>query len=96
MRDYRDRHPGGADVALVVEVADSSLQFDRCQKGPQYAAASIPEYWIVNLIDRCVEVYRRPDHGKYPAPEVVKFDGAVELTLAGKHVGRFAVADLMP
>lgn len=56
--DYRAGHP--ASAVLVVEVADSSLRFDREDKGSLYARAGVPEYWIVNLIDRVVEVYRDP------------------------------------
>ena len=57
--DYQLAHPRGA--VLVVEVADSSLQFDRDEKGSLYARARIAEYWIVNLIDRVLEVYRDPE-----------------------------------
>jgi Uma2 family endonuclease len=56
--DYRAGHP--ASAVLVVEVADSSLGFDREDKGSLYARARVPEYWIVNLIDRVVEVHRDP------------------------------------
>jgi Uma2 family endonuclease len=56
-RDYL-QHPSRA--LLVVEIADTTLAFDRKRKGPLYAAAAIPEYWIVNLADRIVEVYREP------------------------------------
>ena len=56
--DYQLAHPTGA--ALVVEVADSSLQFDRREKGSLYARARIAEYWIVNLIDRVLEIHRDP------------------------------------
>jgi Uma2 family endonuclease len=56
--DYRRAHPAWA--ALIVEVAESSLAFDRAQKGGLYARAGIPDYWIVNLVDRVVEVYRNP------------------------------------
>jgi Uma2 family endonuclease len=59
--DYDLKHPTAA--LLVVEVADSSLAQDRLTKGAIYAAAGIPEYWIVNLRDDCVEVLRRPDSG---------------------------------
>lgn len=47
-------------LALVVEVAQSSLAFDREYKGSLYARARVPEYWIVNLVDRVLEVYRDP------------------------------------
>jgi len=57
--DYDRRHPTTA--LLVVEVADSSLKQDRLTKRAIYAAAAIPEYWIVNLPDDCVEVRREPD-----------------------------------
>lgn len=56
--DYRHAHP--ASAALIVEVAESSLAFDRKQKGSLYARAGIADYWIVNLEDRVLEVYREP------------------------------------
>lgn len=56
--DYQLAHPTRA--VLVVEVADSSLHFDRDEKGSLYARARIAEYWIVNLIDRVLEVHRDP------------------------------------
>ena len=56
-RNYTD-HP--SRPALVVEVADSSLAFDRTHKGSLYARARLSEYWIVNLADRMLEVYRNP------------------------------------
>lgn len=58
--DYARAHPTSA--LLVVEVAESSLRLDRQRKGPIYAAAGIAEYWIVNLEDRRLEVYREPVH----------------------------------
>lgn len=57
-RTYREAHP--ARAALVVEVAESSLAFDRNEKGSLYARAGIADYWIVNLVERVVEVYRDP------------------------------------
>ncbi|HEY7521390.1 MAG TPA: Uma2 family endonuclease [Methylomirabilota bacterium] len=56
--DYRHAHP--ARAALIVEVAESSLAFDRTRKGSLYARAGIADYWIVNLEERVVEVYRDP------------------------------------
>jgi Uma2 family endonuclease len=98
-RDFRDAHPGHA--VLVVEVADSSLDMDRRHKGSLYARSGIPEYWIVNLGDRSVEVHRAPEPDpaavfgwRYARREVVGPEGAITpLTRAG---ARIAVADLLP
>lgn len=57
-RDYKDHHPSTA--LLVVEVADTTLAFDRKVKAPIYARAGIPEYWIANVADGILEVYREP------------------------------------
>ncbi len=62
--DYRQAHPTTA--LLVIEIADTSLQYDRTTKRSLYASAGIPEYWIVNLIERRLEVYREPSS---PEPE---------------------------
>jgi Uma2 family endonuclease len=51
-------HPTSA--VLIIEVADSSLDYDRKRKGSLYARAGVPDYWIVNLVDNRVEVYRDP------------------------------------
>jgi Uma2 family endonuclease len=61
LRDYVFAHP--SRPVLVVEVADSSLALDRLRKGGLYARAGIIEYWIVNLIDEVLEVYREPVAG---------------------------------
>ena len=57
--------PGPSDCLLLVEVADSSLRYDKTVKLPLYATAGIQEYWIVDLNDRVVNVYRKPDGGAY-------------------------------
>jgi len=54
------RRPPVAAPALVIEVAESSLAFDREHKGSLYARARLDDYWIVNLVDRVAEIYRRP------------------------------------
>ncbi len=65
-RDYYKRSlPTPADVLLVIEVADSSLAYDRTVKMPLYAQAGIAEAWIINLIDRWIEVYRDPSPAGY-------------------------------
>ncbi len=65
-RRYLATHPTPKDIALVVEVADSSLAQDRTIKARLYARARIPEYWIVNLPEARVEVYTRPKAGRDP------------------------------
>ena len=58
IRDYAEAHPTSA--ALLVEVADTSISYDRTFKGSLYAKAVVAEYWIVNLVKRQLEVYRQP------------------------------------
>ena len=68
-RDYINQ-PGAGDVALIVEVADKGrLAFDRGEKLGSYAGGGIPVYWIINLVDRQVEVYTDPGPGGYQSRE---------------------------
>jgi Uma2 family endonuclease len=62
---YVSAHPGPADILLVVEVADTSVEYDRGVKIPLYARAGIREYWIVDLAGESVEVYRDPSPEGY-------------------------------
>ena len=62
---YETAHPSPDDVLLLIEVADSTLEFDRSTKLGLYANAGIPEVWIVNLRDRRVETYTEPVGGEY-------------------------------
>jgi Uma2 family endonuclease len=57
---YSSRHPTAEDVLLLIEVSDSTLAFDQNQKLCLYARHNIPEYWILNLNDTCLEVYKDP------------------------------------
>jgi Uma2 family endonuclease len=69
---YRRGKPRALDVLLLIEVADSSLELDRGIKRMLYAEAGIEDYWVVNLVDDCVEIYRRPQpEGRYANPEVL-------------------------
>ena len=63
IRDYADHHPRTA--VLIVEVADTTLAYDRLNKAAAYARNAIPEYWILNLRDRLLEVHRNPVGGAY-------------------------------
>ncbi len=62
---YANAYPGPADVLLLVEVADTSLAYDRDVKVPLYAQAGIPEVWLLDLNKRELAVYRSPVNGKY-------------------------------
>lgn len=99
-RDYRDRHPGPGDLALVVEVADATLVRDRTTKKRAYARAGISIYWIVNLIDRVVEVYTDPTgpagQPDYRRRTEYREADSIPLTLDGREVAVIAVRDFMP
>ena len=62
---YLKRHPQPADILIAIEVADSSLAFDRNEKMPRYAAAGVPEAWLVDVQARTVTVYTEPDASGY-------------------------------
>jgi Uma2 family endonuclease len=92
--DYAARHPTTA--FLVVEVSHSSLKQDRLSKSRIYAAAAIPEYWIVNLRDDCIEVYRAPDgaHRVYAHHSVVQ--RGEQITLVAFPDASVAVGSMLP
>ena len=69
--NYVDSHPTPTDIILVIEVADSTLSFDRNTKAPLYAAAGISEYWIVNLVDNRLEIYRQPQGSIYTNNQII-------------------------
>jgi Uma2 family endonuclease len=97
---YPDAPPGPEDVALIVEVADSTLRRDRTTKKRLYAEAGIPIYWIVNLIDRQIEVYRNPsgpaEDPDYDSPRYCRLGEHVPLVIEGREVASIAVADMLP
>ena len=64
-RDYSRGRPTAADVLLVIEVAESSLSYDRGEKADLYAEAGIADYWVVNVPARTIEVRRDPEGGRY-------------------------------
>lgn len=76
---YRNAHPTPADVFLVIEVADTTLRSDRQMKGPLYARAGIPEYWIVDVRRRQIEVYRDPAEDGYESLRTVRSADSLDL-----------------
>jgi Uma2 family endonuclease len=99
-RDYADRHPGAEDVGLLVEVSDTSVDRDRDLKKRIYAAAGIPVYWIVNLVDRRIEEYTEPTGtgaaADYRRRKDFDENDAVPVMLDGREVGRVTVKDVLP
>lgn len=98
-RDYAKSHPTTA--ILVLEISDTTLLFDQTQKQGIYARAGIPEYWIVNLRDRLLEVYRQPvpiagyplGHGYQQVLRLTDNDTIAPLAIESATI---AVADLLP
>lgn len=74
---YTDQHPRPEDVLLIIEVADSSIDYDREIKLPLFADAGIPEFWIVNLEETKIEVYRNPLDNTYLDQEEVSKEGTI-------------------
>lgn len=98
-RDYRDAHP--AQPVLIVEVADTSLALDRVRKGGLYARAGVADYWVLNLIDEVLEVYREPVRAasarygwKYGSVSLLRRDALVTPLAAPS--ARISVAALLP
>lgn len=77
LRRYADRRPLPAEVSLVIEVADTSLEFDTTTKASLYAAAGITDYWVVELASRAVIVLRDPRGGRYETRATHRDDEAV-------------------
>ena len=98
IRDYRDAHPTSA--ALVVEVADSSLDYDLSDKASLYASAGVADYWVVNLPQRRLEVFRSPildtsqPFGYSYASRTIFSENEQVQPLAA--AGTIQIADLLP
>lgn len=98
-QDYRDEHPARALLVVEVEVAQSSGSFDRERKGPVYAAAGIPEYWVVDLAAAAVDVFRDPGRdqagraGYRTHLYLTPADGLTPLAVPGRTI---PVRDLLP
>lgn len=92
-RDYARVHPESA--VLVVEVSDSTLGHDRQRKARVYARARVSEYWIINLIDRQIEVFRGPRAEGEWENAIVFREGERVAPLAAP-AASIAVSDLLP
>jgi Uma2 family endonuclease len=97
---YLQRHPGASDIALLVEVADTSLSRDR-HKARIYAREGIAVYWIVNLQDSLVEVYTDPSGAAEPEPRYRRTDryttaDSVPLTIPGQSPTSIPAKDMLP
>jgi hypothetical protein len=99
-RTFSTRHPNPFDIRTLIEVSDSTLVIDRRDKGRIYARANIGCYWIINLVDRQIEVYTDPDphaatpHYRQRQDYVV--GQSVPLILDGQIVVQLPVQDLLP
>ena len=83
IRDYLHKSPEPADIALVVEVSDSSLSEDRKQ-AVIYAGGGIPVYWIVNLVDRQIEVYSNPGPTGYQLRQDYHAGDSIPISVGGQ------------
>jgi Uma2 family endonuclease len=97
-RDYLDAHP--SRPVLLVEVAETSLAIDRLRKGCLYARAGVADYWVVNLIEEVLEVYREPVLGpsgsgwKYDSVRLLRRNAIITPLAAPR--ARIRVAALLP
>jgi Uma2 family endonuclease len=97
--DYESAHPTPAETFLVIEVADSSLEYDRTVKLSLYAEASIPHYWLFDVVDRILETYSEPAQislGQfgYLNKRIIPISGVVEFPLFPEQV--FKLASVFP
>jgi len=94
-RDYRTRHPHPADVGLVIEVSNSSLKRDTSDKARIYSTNDAVEYWVVNLIDRRIEVYTKPSGGAYTSLKSYASGDDIPLTLDNVLIATLSVSDIL-
>ena len=94
-RRYEARHPGAGDLALVIEVSDTSEQ-DWTKKLTGYAAAGFSVYWILDLNLRRLEIHRDPGPSGYMVEEIVPEGQSLELRIDARSFGRIAVSEILP
>jgi hypothetical protein len=96
---YFHQHPQSKEVALVVEVADTTLEKDRTVKARIYARSRLPVYWIVNLIDGCLEVYTQPKRGRSPSyldQQTYRGKETVPFLIEDRLIRKFPFREFLP
>lgn len=89
------------EIGIVVEIGEQAIEMDRTIKQRIYAGAGIPEYWILNPAERCLEVYRRPlppadgRTARYETVERLGADDSIEIVLQGESYGRIDLGELL-
>ncbi len=94
--DYQARHPGPEDIALLVEVAETTLDRDQGEKLLAYSAGGIAVYWIVNLVDHRVEVYTQPSPSGYLTRRDYTAGQEIPVVIGAVERGRLAVSEILP
>ncbi|HLJ57140.1 MAG TPA: Uma2 family endonuclease [Chthonomonadaceae bacterium] len=92
--EYNSRHPGADDLAIVIEVSDTTIRTDAIFKSIAYARSGVPEYWIVDLAARQIHVRREPIDGQYTALE--SYGDGEQVSVLGHSDLPIAVADILP
>ncbi len=91
---YKHAHPEAPDILLAIEVADSSLAFDREVKAPLYAAAGVPQVWIIDVAAETIDVYEQPLDGAYRRVHRAAPDEQLVLPVANR--SSIIAADVTP
>ena len=98
LEDYRQRHPDPTEIAIVVEVADATLVTDR-YKAEIYAGAGIAHYWIINLVEKVVEVYSQPrtdaSPARYAKCQIYLPGEAIPVVVEGGEWGEISAAEIV-
>jgi Uma2 family endonuclease len=94
--DYEHRIPNPADVGLLIEVSLTTLDQDRGKKLSSYATSGIPVYWIINLVERQVEVYTGPGPNAYRSRVDYRPGEFVPIVIGGQQLGQIAVDQVLP
>lgn len=93
-RDYSRRRPAAADALLIIEVADSSLHYDRGEKAAKYAASGIADYWVVDVPNQAIHVHRLPQAGGFASFQT--FRGAEHVSPLAVPTAELVAQSLFP